>query len=239
MAIFLDKEAHAELARVVGERLRAARVAAGKSGQEVATALGHKSPTQVSLAETGEGRIPPLLSLIKYARLYGVSIDYFAGLLDDPTVSPVALHGETIKRNLAAIYGGAIGHCAEVMAQALDTPLVEHQVADFETAKRIVERAEELKTAHCRFKVLNPAYDDEMRGAARLDAAIESLSHQIAVLARSLKLQQDRVEQARKALKQLHEAEDVPAGVRTRREALKQAARQERSLKEDGDVIPP
>lgn len=66
------------------DRLAQLRGAAGLTRLQLGTRLGGMDPSQIARWETGQ-TAPRLDSLVKLARTLKVSIDYLAGLTDDPT----------------------------------------------------------------------------------------------------------------------------------------------------------
>lgn len=200
LAIILDYEQHHALAKTIGARLRAARLLAGVSEDEVAVALGYKNATQVCIAEKGNGRIPPATAMLAYAELYGCSIDYLFGRLDDPKSNPITLQKEITGRNLTEFFGHPMLVAAEVMCEMLEKPMIEHQVADLKAARRHVERSMELEAAWRRMRELNPGFDEAIRGAARMQSAINGVAEHSRKLEASANEQATKVENATRAV---------------------------------------
>lgn len=209
MAIILDQEKHDALTRTIAERLLAARKLAGMNEKEVSAALGLKNGTQCTLHEKGERR-PTIGQMIEYAQLYGVSVSYLVGEFNSPLHMPVTLHRNTVERNLVEIYGPIVGQVAETMAKALDTPVAEYQIADIKTAKRILERSEELRAAYKRMKELNPDFEEETRGSARVEAAIDAMLRLADELTASMEDHRKRTEDAKELLRGIWESGEFP-----------------------------
>lgn len=161
------------LARTIGARLRAARLAARMTALSVADQLGYKGQTQVSLAENGE-RIPPLPVLMRYARLYVVPLDFLCGLIDDPI-------GDASETNQAVI-ANAISEAMQeqftclvnsVSEQASITILGYNQ--DRRDLQVVCSAALQAYAALRRVRELSPDFDEDWRGTATLVRHLESL----------------------------------------------------------------
>ena len=73
------------MVRLMGERLKEARVRAGLKQVELAAALGDRyDQTMISSVERGRSGLK-VDGLVKACQALGVSVDYLLGLLDDPT----------------------------------------------------------------------------------------------------------------------------------------------------------
>lgn len=175
MSIILDKEAHGSLAKLVGKRLRAARLACRLSEQEVADALGYKGATQVCLTEKGEGRIPPIIMAIRYCELYGISLDFMAGRIDDPLSDPVETNQGAIKRAVINSVQSSVQLFVDAVSNLTVASVSEH-MADRGELRQIIDRIGEVSAAYQRVKALNPMYEEDIKGSARLEAAIDALS---------------------------------------------------------------
>lgn len=71
------------LARLIGERLRAAREAAGMSQLEAARRLGYANSSKLSKIEKGRSSEVPTWAIKRAGWLYDVSIDYLMGECDN------------------------------------------------------------------------------------------------------------------------------------------------------------
>jgi hypothetical protein len=174
MAILLDKEGTQALAKLIGKRMRAARMAANIGEEEAGKIIGHKGATQICLCESGE-RILPVLSLVKLADKYGVSMDYALGRIDDPLADPFETNQGAIARTVA----NGVESCFRQFSASVATYTVaslEERRKDMHDIRRITERAQEVKDALERFASLNPEFEEDMRGGARLVASIGSLN---------------------------------------------------------------
>lgn len=161
------------LARTIGTRLRGARVAAQMTASSVAEQLGYQGQTQVSLAEKGE-RIPPLPVLMRYARLYVVPLDFLCGLIDDP----IADAGETNQGVIANAVSTAIKEQFLRLAMSISEQ-ASVTIAGYNQDRRDLQAtctiAQQAKTALEQIRELNPEFDEDWRGSARLVMHIEGL----------------------------------------------------------------
>ena len=78
------REAGAEIARTVGERMRLAREAAGMSQVEAARRLGYANSSKLSKIEKGRSSEVPLWAIKRAGWLYHVPLDYLLGACDNP-----------------------------------------------------------------------------------------------------------------------------------------------------------
>ena len=185
MAIIPDKEAHEALKITVGRRLRAARKACGITQDKASEVIGHKGVTQLSLAEDGQ-RLPPLMTLIQLSDLYSVPIDYLIGRIDDP----IAERGEHNQGLITRVVSTTIKEQFETFAQS-----VAEQAAvtisgfsdDRDDMIAMCGAAEEAMAALNRVKELNPEFDEDWRGSAKLEAAL----HRVQVLMQGVRARID------------------------------------------------
>lgn len=189
MSIILDQEAHQRLAKLIGRRLRAARIASRLSEQEVADALGYKGATQVCLTEKGEGRIPPIIMANRYCDLYGISLDFMAGRIDDPISDPVETNQGAIKRAVINSIECSVQQFVDAVSSLTVASVSEH-MADRGELRQIVERIGEVSAAYQRVKELNPMYEEDIKGSFRLESAIEALAASVSGIAQRMDSQQ-------------------------------------------------
>lgn len=78
------REAGAEVARTVGERMRLAREAAGMTQLEAARRLGYANSSKLSKIEKGRSSEVPTWAIKRAGWLYNVSINYLLGVCDNP-----------------------------------------------------------------------------------------------------------------------------------------------------------
>jgi len=174
MAIITEtqKEITQRLLGVSGRRMRAARCAAGVSEADASRIIGHKGATQLSLCESGQ-RLLPLPSMYLLADHYAVSLDYLTGRINDPISDPMEHNQGLLARS--------IGSSIEDVFQRL-TALLSHQAVHYMRTQRddrtdlkyLTERVKELGDAFERLKQINPSFEDDMRGGARVAGTIDS-----------------------------------------------------------------
>lgn len=76
--------------KLIGDRIRAARLEAGMSQGDLATELGYESATAVSLIETGQ-RALRAENVTKLCQIFPKSADYFTGKEEGDALPPVSL----------------------------------------------------------------------------------------------------------------------------------------------------
>lgn len=164
----------ATLARTIGKRLKAARLAAKMNALSVAERLGYQGQTQVSLAENGE-RIPPLPFLIGYAKLYVVPLDFLCGLTDDP----IADAAETNQ----GVIANAISEAMQEQFTRLVRSVSEQAsvtIAGYNQDRRDLQLAclagQQALAALERVRELSPEFDEDWRGTAKLVRRLEDLA---------------------------------------------------------------
>jgi transcriptional regulator with XRE-family HTH domain len=173
MSVIVDKEHMNKIRGIVGARLKAARVAAGLKLSDVQHAIGHKGITQLSLMESGE-RLPPFHLLVRMADIYAVPLDYLAGRNDDPIADP-------IENNQGVIVGAvasAINQCIDVFGKSIGEYTciaVSGQRRDRVDLMEVCEIMEDVRAAFHKVKELNPEFDEDWRGGARLESSIEKV----------------------------------------------------------------
>jgi transcriptional regulator with XRE-family HTH domain len=161
------------LARTIGTRLRAARVAAQMPASSVAEQLGYRGQTQVSLAEKGE-RIPPIPVLMSYAKLYVVPLDFLCGLIDDPIA-------DATETNQGVIANAISEAMREQFTRLVNSVSVQASVtiAGYNQDRRDLQAtcniAQQAKAALERVRELNPEFDEDWRGTASLVKHLEGL----------------------------------------------------------------
>ncbi|MDX1368246.1 hypothetical protein [Pseudomonas sp.] len=162
------------LARTIGARLRAARIAARIPASSVAEQLGYQGQTQVSLAEKGE-RIPPLPVLMSYAKLYVVPLDFLCGVIDDP----IADSTETNQ----GVIANAISEAMQEQFTRLVNSVSEQAsvtISGYNQDRRDLQIAcsagLQARAAMERVRELSPEFDEDWRGTAKLVRQLEYLA---------------------------------------------------------------
>ncbi len=173
MAIELDGEGKIQLQKVLGKRLRASRRAARMTEMDAARILNHKEATQLSLWESGD-RLPPLAALIKLAKAYSVSLDYLVGLHDDPIADPMESNQGVIVNALSSSMSGCFEKFTLAVAEHAAITLSGFG-ADRRQLREMCVSAAEVDSALKRVKELNPEFEEDMKGSARLDTLINGM----------------------------------------------------------------
>ena len=192
MAKVIDHDEIQKLKAVVGRRLRASRRAAEITELVAVEHIGHKGLTQLSLAESGD-RLPTLTTLIKLCDLYGVSLDFVSGRIDDPVAELNELSQGAFVR---AVSKGMRGHF-----ELFTASLSQHMAVSVGGAREdrtdlesVVMIAHELKAGIDRVAELNPKAWEEIRGGSKLQDGITKLMRIVAgVTARMLQEKSDRL----------------------------------------------
>lgn len=178
MAIVLDRDELEALKKVVGRRLKAARRAAQMTETKAALAIGHKNVTQLSLWESGD-RLPPHVELVKLAKLYAVPLDYLCGLTDDPLADPLENNQGVIARAVADAIQDQWDSFTKITAQHAAVAIM-GQRQDRADLQLVNEASKAIKRALSRVKELNPDFEDEYRGSANLENALDRLEAVVA-----------------------------------------------------------
>lgn len=170
----MNTEHARSLGQTIAQRLRIARSCAGMPANIAAQRLGYANATQISLAEKGE-RTPPLHALVEYAKLYVVPLDFLCGLIDDP----IADATETNQGVIANVVASAIREQFEVLVSSISEQ-ASVTIAGYNQDRRDLQAtcniAQQAKIALQRVRELNPEFDEDWRGTARLVKHLESLS---------------------------------------------------------------
>lgn len=170
----MNTEHARSLGQTIAQRLRIARSCAGMPANIAAQRLGYANATQISLAEKGE-RTPPLHVLVEYAKLYVVPLDFLCGLIDDP----IADATETNQGVIANAVASAIKEQFEVLVSSISEQ-ASITIAGYNQDRRDLQAtcniAQQAKIALQRVRELNPEFDEDWRGTARLVMHLESLS---------------------------------------------------------------
>jgi transcriptional regulator with XRE-family HTH domain len=165
-----DVRSQAEFQRLIGRRIVRARQACRLQGKELATKIGHKNGTQLSLWESGE-RMPPLSGLLLLAAHLGVSAEYLCGCC--PEEDPDRL--EATRREAIRQARATIETAVNTVATACIA--VPRAAADTEAAwQRLGGLVGELLAAVANARERNNrVFDEELIGGARLLATADRL----------------------------------------------------------------
>lgn len=168
-----------KLAVLVGSRIVAARELSGVQQSEFSRAIGHKTPAQPSLWETGR-RLVPLADVPNVARVLGVSSDFLLGLSDEPDRDPAVARRSLLTQHLRDQVEVFAGHMAEAVLES---------GAEVEGALRstkLLSRCQALQSAVDRFKAANADRFDDMPAGALLLRSARELAEAVEVVATEL-----------------------------------------------------
>lgn len=160
--------------KIVATRLRAARRVSGMNQPQVAARVGQKGMTQISLWETGE-RPPKLTDMVMMAKLYGVPMDFLCGLSNDPLAdAPENNQGFLANMITKAIHNQHMSW-VQATSQSVATQIKNHgqDRSDLVQASRLLS---DVVKAYARLKELNPDFEDQVRGASKLELELARLS---------------------------------------------------------------
>jgi transcriptional regulator with XRE-family HTH domain len=166
-------ETNTRLRRTVGDRFRRAREIEGLDQTTAAQRLGYKNSTQLSLAENGE-RLPPIEVFIRAVEVYGVSLDFLAGLSDEPERDPRMAERLAMRRQVH----GILQSTSEVVVTQMSL-YMSRQAPSLQTSRDLASKAREVTEA---IAVLisrnNEAWQDMVHGAR-----VERLSDELSTVA--------------------------------------------------------
>lgn len=174
MAKKLDRTGEKDLLRITGRRLVAARTAACFKNADVSEKLGYHGKTQLSLAETGNRFLPPP-TLLKVADMYGVSIDYLYGRVEDPLADPAELNQGVLVSAIASNVRGLFDRFARTVGTDV-AAMAQTRRSDYEELAKLAAVVDEVKAAFESFVDANPEFEDMAKGSplqARINRAAD------------------------------------------------------------------
>lgn len=184
---FGGRDEHAALRKLIGARFRAARKLNGWDQTEAAERFGYRNSTQISLVEDGT-RFPTHECLEKAWRIYGVSLDYLFGLTEEPE------RDMRLAERQAAM--AQVQHLLTSTAQLMTTQLQKYLSGGapaVASSRTLLSQAQECIDSVQRFRDLNrEAFDEDMRGSAKVMASIDALAREV-IRANQLLERYDRV----------------------------------------------
>ncbi|MDD5271296.1 MAG: helix-turn-helix transcriptional regulator [Methylovulum sp.] len=164
-----EKQSKHDFSQLIGKRLREARLMNRLSLDQAAQRLGYQNDSQLSKLENGYGgRIPTLAKLMEAARLYGVSCDWLLGLTDDWDIDE---HHDRTAHIVGYMFESlSIARKAEIGLMCK----ISRRVADMEKAVLgIADKLQETHDALGVFVRLNPEFETDMRGGAKLARCVD------------------------------------------------------------------
>jgi len=179
-----SKQEQRALVKVVGSRMREARDMSGLSQQQAAIKLGYSNSSKLAKIEgASDTDSVPLLTIMRAAKLYQVSIDFLFGVADDwerdPRLAREREIGTWLRDAMEKTTAAQINHLVR-----LQTMIDTSETATIE----VLNSMEEANAAMDRFRDMNPCYED-LIGGAKLEAAINRAGE----LARRARAQVNRV----------------------------------------------
>lgn len=158
----------AGLVKTIGERLRFARESLCNLSQvEAAKRLGYANSAKLSKIErAADTNSIPLWLIHRAAKVYMVSVDYLFGLSEDWELGPRTAQGREVAQWVFDEWEAQ--RRKDLRSFHL---LSQRQEALAGAVSKALETTEQVHAALRAFIELNPAFEDEMRGSAKLVAA--------------------------------------------------------------------
>ena len=187
---------NAKLRAIIGERFIAARQINGYQQQEAALRIGYKNGTQLSLVEDGK-RLPPFPIMIRAVEVFGVSLDYLAGICDEPERDPRLAEKQSAMRHVSGMFSGL----SEILVTQLQhyltkgAPSVLATRALLKSGQGLVDAVQTLRNRN------NEAFDDLVGGATvlkRHDEFAQELLAATAILERHDRISEDVIKRIEK-----------------------------------------
>lgn len=178
-----EPDAHAlrnrKLAVLIGSRIVAARELSGLQQLEFSRAIGHKTPAQPSMWESGR-RLVPLADVPTVARVLGVSADFLLGLSDEPDRDPAVARRSLLTQHLRDQVEVFAGHMADA---ALESGV---EIEGALRSTKLLSRCHDLQCAVDRFKAANADCFDDLPAGALLLRSVRELAEAVEVVAAEL-----------------------------------------------------
>lgn len=167
------EEAGRHLVGLIGARLAEARRLSGMAQLEASKRLGYQNSSRLSKIEAAGaiqlGQFLPVL--IQCARMYGVPTDYLLGLTADPDPGAETQAQRAI---LTALRHTIEEHVTALTSKAAAAAGV--AVSLREDVGALVDTAMTAVEAVARVRRLNPAFDETIRGGAKMASTIDAMS---------------------------------------------------------------
>lgn len=167
LAVRDNKQEQSALVRIIGVRMREARDLSGLSQQEAAKGLGYANSSKLAKIEGAtDTNSAPLLTILRAAKLYQVSVDFLFGISDDwerdPRLAREREIGTWLRDQTQKTITAQMTHLLRLqqMIEASETASLE-----------AMSSMEEVGKAMDRFRDMNPSFDD-LIGGARMQSAI-------------------------------------------------------------------
>lgn len=167
------KHARLEVLRVLGSRMREARDLCRLSQQDAARRLGCKASQLARIESVTDNSSVPLWLICRAAEVYEVGAGYLLGEggADDWETGYRMTQEREVSAWLAKAWADSRVHDvkARLRLEAKIDAMRDAVVATMDAAR-------ELEAALNRFSELNPEFEEDMRGSARLSSAVESVA---------------------------------------------------------------
>lgn len=159
------------LVKVIGARMREARELAGFSLSEAAKHFGYRNPSKLSKIELAtDTDSVPILTILKAATLFDVSIDFLFGVSDDWERDPRVARERQVARWLHDHLEAARARDAAAFVE-----LARKVEAVTTHVQCLADGADQTLAAFERFEDLNASFED-MLGGAKLQATVQRLA---------------------------------------------------------------
>jgi transcriptional regulator with XRE-family HTH domain len=174
---------------VVSQRLVIARELCGWSQTEGARALGYRNSGQLSMVESGK-KTPTLALLVRAADVFGVSLDFLLGAVDEPERDPRLARRAAMHRLL----NNRLAKVADALADAF-----EHEVSvDPVHARPLVAAA--ASALECFERVAARPEFEELPGGALLNRRMRELAEALESARQGLRRKEAQERQLRERL---------------------------------------
>lgn len=165
------------LAKVSAARLVAARKALGLSQGDLARELHYNGVAHVSEIESGE-KLLRLDQAVVLAKFMGVSLDYLCGLHDDPVADPLESNSSLFNHIVANTVRAGFDQFVEAQA-SYATAIAEGLAQDRLTLNRVSALVDQLDDSMVQLRRLNPTFDEDLRGSARVVRCMANLKDEL------------------------------------------------------------
>lgn len=176
MAIIKHEE-HSALAVNGGIRVKAARIGAGLTIEQLVEISGIDAGR---IGRIEAGIVPasgPIVLVL--ADALSVSCDYLYGLADDPFPDHLTLHAASMKRDIQDANQASMDAIVDQLADGITASAERHR--RYRATKRALRAsASQLIDSYESMRKRNPQWDEDVRGGAALDKAVNGLAALIA-----------------------------------------------------------
>jgi len=162
----------AAVVKAIGARMREARDLCNLSQSVAAKRLGYSNSSKLSKVENAtDTNSVPLWLILRAAKVYDVSVDFLFGASDDWETGARMTQEREASAWLMDVWEKARQRDVETLKKLHDK-----LEAMGETVAFMLAAGEEVDAALARFIELNPGFEEDMRGSARLASAINRVA---------------------------------------------------------------